>query len=140
MVVIDDVNLKGLTYVAGYSSNFTDRSLVDKEYADLKSYLAQNVQTTGLLTGGDITDLNTNDNNAMGLFVDWRKPLYYLYAQWLVDDISLDFLIPTFLRDELGSDRRIPQKWAWSLGGYYEFPFGRLGFYHAGATKYTFQA
>ncbi len=89
---------------------------------------------------GKPTSQNTNDNNVMGLFVDWRKPLYYLYAQWLVDDISLDFLIPTFLRDELGSDRRIPQKWAWSLGGYYEFPFGRLGFYHAGATKYTFQA
>jgi hypothetical protein len=83
---------------------------------------------------------DTNDNIVMGLFFDWRKPSHYLYAQWLVDDISLDFLIPDFLRDEFGGNRQIPQKWAWSIGGYYEFPFGRLGFYHGGATKYTFQA
>jgi hypothetical protein len=28
---------------------------------------------------------------------------------------------------------------AWSLGGRHDFPFGTLGFYHAGATKYTFE-
>jgi hypothetical protein len=74
----------------------------------------------------------------VGLFFDWREPLFYLYAQWLIDDISLDFLIPEFLRSTLG-ERKIPQKWAWSLGGYCDFPFGRIGFYHAGATKYTFE-
>jgi len=29
---------------------------------------------------------------------------------------------------------------AWSLGGAYAFPFGTLGLYHAGATKYVFAA
>ena len=82
---------------------------------------------------------NANDNGIMGLFADWRPAWGYLYAQWLVDDISLDFLIPWFLRDTLG-DRRIANKWAWSLGGHWDLPFGRLGFYHAGATKYTFEA
>ena len=79
----------------------------------------------------------TNDNIVMALFAEWSKPNYYLYAQWLLDDINLDFLIPGFLRDVLG-DNQIPQKMAWSLGGTYDFSFGRLGFYHAGATKYTF--
>ena len=80
-----------------------------------------------------------NDNSIMGLFVEWRRPEHYLYAQWLVDDISLDFLIDLLgLRDEFGN-RQIPSKLAWSLGGYYDFPWGRVGLYHAGATKYTFE-
>jgi hypothetical protein len=80
---------------------------------------------------------DTNDNIIMGLFAQWSKPNYYVYGQWLLDDINLDFLIPGFLRDTFG-DVQIPQKTAWSVGGYYDFSFGRLGFYHAGATKYTF--
>ena len=43
-----------------------------------------------------------NDNSIMGLFVEWQRPRSYAYAQWLVDDISLDFLVPGFLRDKLG--------------------------------------
>jgi hypothetical protein len=81
----------------------------------------------------------SNDNSIMGLFADWRGAGRSFYAQWLVDDISLDFLIPWFLRDRFG-DRRIASKLAWSIGGRWELPFGRLGFHHAGATKYTFAA
>ncbi len=79
----------------------------------------------------------SNDNSLVTWFYDWQTPKSYLYAQWLLDDINLDFLIPKFMEDEWGG-QRIPQKTAWSLGGYYNFSFGRLGFYHAGATKYTF--
>jgi hypothetical protein len=79
----------------------------------------------------------SNDNSLVSWFYDWRTPYFYLYAQWLLDDINLDFLVPKFMEDEWGG-RKIPQKTAWSLGGYYDFSFGRLGFYHAGATKYTF--
>ena len=82
---------------------------------------------------------DANDNSLLGLFVERQRPESYLYAQWLVDDINLDFLIPDSLRDEFGNPK-IPQKMAWSLGGSYRFPFGRLGFYHAGATKYTFES
>jgi hypothetical protein len=82
---------------------------------------------------------DSNDNSIMGLFVERQRPESYLYAQWLVDDIDLSFLVPASLRDESWY-RKIPQKMAWSIGGSREFPFGRLGFYHAGATKYTFQA
>jgi hypothetical protein len=79
----------------------------------------------------------SNDNSLVAWFYDWRKPDFYIYAQWLLDDINLDFLIPGFMRDIWGH-RQIPQKTAWSLGGYYDFSFGRMGFYHAGATKYAF--
>jgi hypothetical protein len=82
---------------------------------------------------------DANDNSIMGLFVEWNRPRSWLYAQWLVDDISLDFLIPWFLRDKWGH-RRVASKLAWSIGGRWELPFGTLGFYHAGATKYTFEA
>ena len=82
---------------------------------------------------------DSDDNSIISWFYDWSTPDSYLYAQWLLDDINLDFIIPAFMRDTWGY-KQIPQKTAWSLGGYYDFNFGRLGFYHAGATKYTFAA
>jgi hypothetical protein len=96
---------------------------------------------TQMVTKRDSTpwEEDANDNSIMGLFAEWRPPGGYLYAQWLVDDISLDFLIPWFLRDSFGH-RGIANKWAWSVGGHWDLPFGRLGFYHAGATKFTFEA
>ena len=78
-----------------------------------------------------------DDNSIIGLFGTWNRSPLSLYAQWLVDDISLDFLIPWFLRDRFG-ERRIANKMAWALGGRWELPFGTLGFHHGGATKYTF--
>ena len=35
MIISDSINTKGLVYAADYSTNFTDRSLVDKEYVDI---------------------------------------------------------------------------------------------------------
>lgn len=118
------------------SAVYTDRAF-DEEYffSPIPHILTQMSRYAGKPWSED-----SNDNSLTGLFFDWRKPLFYIYAQWLIDDLSADFLIPEFLRDEFGGERRIPQKWAWSLGGYYDFAFGRLGFYHAGATKYTFEA
>jgi len=43
LLAFDSINLKGMVYEADYSANFTDRSLVDKEYVD------------NLPVGGDIT-------------------------------------------------------------------------------------
>ena len=31
-------------------------------------------------------------------------------------------------------------KLAWSIGGKYKFPFGTIGFWHGGATAYTYEA
>jgi hypothetical protein len=118
------------------SAVYVDR-VFDEEYffSPIPSIITQMVANgSGKPWGKD-----ANDNSILGLFVERQRPESYLYAQWLVDDISLDFLIPNSLRDEFG-ERKIPQKMAWSVGGSYRFPFGRLGFYHAGATKFTFEA
>ena len=118
------------------SAVYVDRAF-DEEYffSPIPNIVTQMVNNhSGKPWGQD-----SNDNSIMGLFVERRRPDDYLYAQWLVDDINLDFLVPSFLRDEFGY-KKIPQKMAWSIGGSWRFPFGRLGFYHAGATKYTFQS
>lgn len=67
MLVIDEVNSKGLEYAADYSANYTDRSLVDKGYVD------GIVGVTTIYTGnGTITDENrtitlndTDDSNEL---------------------------------------------------------------------------
>lgn len=68
----------------------------------------------------------------MGFFVEREREDDYAAAQILIDDLNGSF-IP-------GIEVRNLTKMAWSLGGRKEMPFGTLGFYHAGATKYTFQA
>ena len=74
-----------------------------------------------------------NDNSIVGLIVDYRPDDLYLYGQFLIDDFSLNrFVAPESYQN--------PDKIAWSLGGHYDSPIGRFGLYHAGATKYTFQA
>ena len=74
-----------------------------------------------------------NHNSIMGFFVDRHGPASYQYAQILIDDINAN----RFVRRDLVWN---PDKIAWSIGGSYDFAFGTLGFYHAGATRYTFQA
>jgi len=51
MVIKDSQNDTGFKNNADYSANFDDRSLVDKEYADFGSFLAQNVQNSGIVSG-----------------------------------------------------------------------------------------
>ena len=69
-----------------------------------------------------------NDKSFMGFFTDYYTGDTYGAAQLLIDDINP------------GKGTSIKTKIAWSLGGWKDFDFGRLGFYHAGATKYTFAA
>ena len=54
---------------------------------------------------------DSNDNSILGLFVERQRPESYLYAQWLVDDIDLSFLVPPFLRDEFPGTERSPRRW-----------------------------
>jgi len=69
-----------------------------------------------------------NDNTILGVFADYTDPSYYAYAQVLVDDFNL----PT--------ESETPNQIAWSAGGTVHTVVGEFGFYHAGATMYTFQA
>lgn len=76
---------------------------------------------------------STNENSIMGFFADYTRPGAYAYAQLLVDDINANAILdPDSFQN--------PSKVAWSLGGRYAAGPGVLGLYHAGATKYTFQA
>jgi hypothetical protein len=75
-----------------------------------------------------------NAKSFMGFFTDYSGDGLYGEAQLLIDDINASF-IPGY--DQPAS---IKTKLAWSLGGWKDFGFGRLGFYHGGATKYTFEA
>ncbi|MEE8440220.1 MAG: hypothetical protein V3S41_00745, partial [Spirochaetia bacterium] len=74
-----------------------------------------------------------NDNSILGFFADYADPSFYAYAQFLVDDFNTNaFLNPDAYQN--------PNKIAWSVGGTIPTTAGEFGFYHAGATKYTFQA
>lgn len=73
-----------------------------------------------------------NDNSIMGFMADWHEGAWYAVAQLLVDDINMN----RFIEPE-GTFN--PDKLAWQLGSTWDSPWGELGLYHAGATKYTFQ-
>jgi len=72
------------------------------------------------------------DSYIMGLFGDYTDPNFYLYGQFLLQDFNLHALDPNIFPNN-------PYKMAWSLGGTVNTEVGKLGFYHAGATKYTFE-
>lgn len=74
-----------------------------------------------------------NDNSVMGFFADYTDPLFSAYAQLLVDDFNANaFLNPDSFQN--------PNKIAWSFGGSLPTRVGAFEFYHAGSTKYTFEA
>ncbi len=75
-----------------------------------------------------------NAKSFMGFFTDYTEADMYGSAQLLIDDINADFL------PGLSTGTAIKTKIAWSLGGWKDFDFGRVGLYHGGATKYTFEA
>ena len=106
-------------------------------FSPLPMYFTQLVNTRGDTDQNDEGEKpwtqERNENSFIGFFLDYRTPLSYAYFQFLMDDINLNSLAPGF-------DLRHPNKLAWSFGGRHRFDFGRLGFYHAGATKYTFEA
>jgi hypothetical protein len=83
-------------------------------------------------TGGRPWTTSTNENYLMGVFWDWREPGFSLGAQFLDDDFSFNFLSNSLFPNN-------PWKAAWTVGGTVESEWGRWGFYHAGALKYTFE-
>ncbi len=63
MTILDDRNAQGVVYAANYSSNYTNRSLVDKEYVDNAILSGANniYNSDGTLTGNRTVSLNGND-------------------------------------------------------------------------------
>lgn len=74
------------------------------------------------------------ENNIIGLFWTWERPDGWdIHAQWLLDDGNMYWLSPDLF------DTRQPFKMAWTGGASKETPIGKFSFYHAGATKYSFE-
>ncbi|MBP7264770.1 MAG: hypothetical protein KBB32_11370 [Spirochaetia bacterium] len=74
-----------------------------------------------------------DDNSIMGFLVDWDEGPWYAALQVLVDDFNANrFINP--------DGNQNPDKLAWTLGGRWDGgALGTFGFWHAGATMYTFQ-
>ena len=90
------------------------------------------LQYVKVATGNPWSEIG-NDNSILGFFADYADPAFYAYGQLLVDDFNANaFLNPDAYQN--------PNKIAWSIGGTVPTTIGEFGFYHAGATKYTFQA
>jgi hypothetical protein len=111
---------------------YTGRSF-DFEYLlnPIPQYFIQYVKGTP----GRPWTTDSNENNLIGFFWDMNRPeAWDAYAQVLVDDFSLGFL--KWLYDGFSNN---PWKAAWALGGRIHTRYGRFGFHHGGAFKYTFE-
>jgi hypothetical protein len=73
-----------------------------------------------------------NTKSMMGFFAEKESDNDYRLAQLLIDDVNASVL-PWIEGGNL-------TKVAWGIGGRRKTSLGTFGFYHAGATKYTFQA
>ena len=72
----------------------------------------------------------------MGLFGQYKADPYYAFARILINDLNLNFL---FGNSGSVSASNV-NKLAWSLGGRMKTDAGTFGFFHAGATDYTYAA
>ena len=94
-----------------------------------------------LASGGRPWSQANNTNVLMGFFAEWESARYYLEGQFLVDDINASMLAPIAgwaipALNEIDNLSKV----AWGIGGTIQLQEGSIGFYHAGATKYTFEA
>lgn len=77
---------------------------------------------------GNPVQIAPDPNTSLGVFLDYNQKQHYAYVQFLVDDLTISSQSTTVL------------KGAWSLGYRINTEVGSFGFYHAGATKFTYQA
>ena len=113
------------------SSVYTGRSFDPEFFLNpLPGFLKQYT----LISAGKPWSSGGDANSIVGFFADYNANQYYLYAQFLIDDFTN--ILGVFDEDAYHN----PNKIAWSLGGDYKFDFGKIGLYHAGATKYSFQS
>ena len=84
---------------------------------------------------------DNNVNILMGFFAEWDSGPYYIESQILVDDINASLLAPV-LGWAIPALNEIDNlsKLAWNIGGTVQLGIGTIGFYHGGATKYTYEA
>lgn len=104
----------------------------DFEYfiSPIPAYIIQDARRQG---GRPWTETG-EENNIIGIFWTWdRTEGWDFHVQWLLDDGNLHWLNPSAFPTNQ------PYKMAWAGGASKETSYGRFSFYHAGATKYTFE-
>jgi len=112
-------------------SIYSGRSF-DSEYffSPMPQYFTEYLRT---MAGRPWTASGELDKYMMGFFADWKEDGQDAYVQFQMADFNLHFLNPSLLPNN-------PAKFAWSLGGHVTNDWGRWGFFHAGATKYMYEA
>ncbi len=123
---------------------FQDSYLYLDQSFDAESFLApipMFLLQMALASGGRPWSQANNINSMFGFFAEWESGPYYLESQILVDDINASLLAPLFgwAIPALNHIENL-SKVAWNIGGTMELGPGTIGFYHGGATKYTFAA
>jgi hypothetical protein len=84
--------------------------------------------------GGRPWTANTElDKYMMGFFIDYKEADRDAYVQFQMADFNLHFLDADLFPNN-------PAKFAWSLGGHVTNDWGRWGLFHAGATKFMYEA
>ena len=111
------------------STVYVGRSFDEEHFlSPIPGFFTQYVNTSQ----GKPWSVTGDENSILGFFMDYRDSLSYYYWQILVDDLNVNrFMFPDRYQN--------PDKVAWSLGGNKQTVIGRIGFYHAGSTKYTFE-
>jgi len=132
------LNLGDLKFGVEDVSVYLDRSFDAESFLNpFPLYFLEMIMTTD---GRPWSELN-NTNSLMGFFAEYKMDDIYLEGQILVDDLNAGILAPVLgwaipaltWMDNLS-------KIAWSFGGAYDSSLGRMGFYHGGALKYTFES
>ena len=141
---------RGMNYKAyslslgAFRFGYQDASVYVGQVFDFESFinpLPAFIQQMVLTTGGRPFSQVTNPNSLMGFFGTWTGETASAYAQFLVDDINGAFLAPllSWAIPALNDINNV-EKLAWSIGGSWESPVGKLSFHHGGATKYAFES
>jgi len=104
----------------------------DSEYffSPMPQYFTEYLRSIG---GRPWTAGNELDKYMMGFFADWKQDGRDAYVQFQMADFNLHFLDASVFPNN-------PAKFAWSAGGHVTNDWGRWGFFHAGATKYMYEA
>ncbi|MCK4543386.1 MAG: hypothetical protein KAU17_14225 [Spirochaetales bacterium] len=134
------VNNKVFTLDLGeYTLGYQESSVYIGRSFDALYFLSPlpSILTNTLMTqGGNPWAMIANDNSLMGMFLEKNGNDHWWYSEFLLDDINLNFLFSPDSKYIAGNLNKL----SWSIGGWIDFHFGRIGLYHAGATKYVYGA
>ena len=99
--VADQINSKGMIYLADYSANYTDRSIVDKAYVD-NNFQTDNIYTANGTLTGNRTVTGNSSNDLTFLHYNGTSSTYTLRSQFTLEDT--DITISSHLGDGFGAD------------------------------------